>query len=143
MTFPSHMGRFALLSPGEGKEVSFHTSLPEDRCVRLLLKNVGNRNQDPDKDCPLTPHFTVSVARGPSLAKVRSLTELCGLRVKVETYTAPKGPLQCKRCQSFGHTHPSTWLSETRTRQGRVRFQSSSLNAAAGGQPHCQLSRLH
>ena len=23
----------------------------------------------------------------------------------METYTAPKGPLQCKRCKRFGHTH--------------------------------------
>jgi len=35
---------------------------------------------------------------------VRSLNKLCGLRVTVETYVAPKGPLQCKRCQRFGHT---------------------------------------
>jgi hypothetical protein len=44
------------------------------------------------------------VARGPEVSRVRSLTELCGLRVTVETYVAPKGPLQCKRCQRFGHT---------------------------------------
>jgi hypothetical protein len=62
------------------------------------------RDQDPEKRRPLTPHFVVSVARGPDVAKVRSVTELCGLRVQVETYTAPKGPLQCKRCQRFGHT---------------------------------------
>jgi hypothetical protein len=112
--------------------VSFHTfSLPEDRCVRLL-KNVckrmpeaeiweelealrinmqavmqlrsKRRDQEPEKDRPLTPHFIVSVARGPDVAKVRSLTDLCGLRVKVETYNAPNGPLQCKLCQRFGHT---------------------------------------
>jgi hypothetical protein len=123
----------ALRSLGEGDGVSFHTfSLPEDRCVRLLLKNLGKhmpeaeikgelealrihvqavmqlrsrrRDQDIEKDRPLTPHFIVSVARGPDVAKVRSLTELCGLRVQVETYNAPKGPLQCKRCQRFGHT---------------------------------------
>jgi len=35
---------------------------------------------------------------------VLSITELCGLRVSVESYLAPKGPLQCKRCQRFGHT---------------------------------------
>ena len=29
---------------------------------------------------------------------------LCGLRVTVETYQAPKGPIQCKNCQRFGHT---------------------------------------
>jgi hypothetical protein len=62
------------------------------------------RDQDPEKNRPLTPHFIVSVARGPDVAIVRSLTDLCGLRVKVETYNAPKGPLQCKRCQRFGHT---------------------------------------
>jgi hypothetical protein len=62
------------------------------------------RDRDPEKDRPLTPHFIVSVARGPDVAKVRSLIELCGLRVLVETYIAPKGPLQCKRCQRFGHT---------------------------------------
>jgi hypothetical protein len=59
------------------------------------------RDQDPEKDRPLTPHFIVSVARGPDVAKVRSLA---GLRVKVEKYNVPKWPLQCKRCQRFGHT---------------------------------------
>jgi len=43
------------------------------------------------------------VAREPEVSKVRSITELCGLRVSVESYVAPKGPLQCKRCQRFGH----------------------------------------
>jgi hypothetical protein len=123
----------ALRSLGEDKGVSFHTfSLSEDSCVRLLLKNVGKRipeseikeeletfsisvqtvmqlrskrrDQDPEKDRPLTPHFVVSVARGPDVAKVRSLTEICGLRIQVETYVAPKGPLQRKRCQRFGQT---------------------------------------
>jgi hypothetical protein len=118
----------ALRSLGEDKGVSIHTfSLPEDRCVRLLLKNVGKRmpeseikeelealsisvqavmhhrskprGQDPEKDRPLTPHFVVTVARGPDVAKVRSLSEICGLRIQVETYVAPKEPLQCKRCQ--------------------------------------------
>jgi hypothetical protein len=81
----------ALRSLGEVKGVSFHTfSLPEDRCVRLLLKSLRKRmpeaeikeelealhvsvqavmqlrlkrrDQDPEKDRPLTPHFIVSVA---------------------------------------------------------------------------------
>ena len=38
------------------------------------------------------------------MEKVRSVTEICGLRVSVKTYIAPKGPLQCKRCQRLGHT---------------------------------------
>jgi hypothetical protein len=90
--------------------VSFHTfSLHEDRQVRLLIKNLGRqmpesvvreelevlgmraqgvmqlrsgrRDLDASKDRPLTPHFIVSVARGPGVQKVRSLSELCGLRL--------------------------------------------------------------
>ena len=64
----------------------------------------GRHNPDPAKDRPPNPHFIVSVARLFEVSKVRSLTELCGLRVSVESYVAPKGPLQCKRCQRFGHT---------------------------------------
>jgi hypothetical protein len=92
------------------KGVSFHTfSLPEDRCVRLLIKNLGRqmpedvvreeletldiyvqgvlqlrsgrRDQEASKASTLTPHFTVSVARGPEVMKLHSLTELCSLRV--------------------------------------------------------------
>jgi len=102
--------------------VSFHTySLLKDRCVRLLNKNLckrmpegvvleelgsldirvqgvmqlryGSRDQDPAKDRPANPNFIVSGARGPEVSKVRALTELCCLRVSVETYVAPKGPV--------------------------------------------------
>ena len=64
----------------------------------------GRRDQDPSKDRPSTPHFIVSLARGPEVSKVQTLTELCGLRVTAESYVVPKGPLQCKSCQRFGHT---------------------------------------
>jgi hypothetical protein len=102
----------ALRSLDESKGVSFHTfSLPEDRCVRLLVKDLGRnmpadvvreeleglgicvqgvlqlrsgrRDQEAAKAQPLTPHFIVTVARGPEVEKVRSLTELCVLRVSV------------------------------------------------------------
>lgn len=102
----------ALRSLDVSKVISFHTfSLPGDRGVRLLVKNLGKRmsetvvreelevlgicvqgvlqlrfgrrDQDPDKDRSVTPHFTVSVARGPDVANVRSITQLCGLRVSV------------------------------------------------------------
>jgi hypothetical protein len=56
----------------------------------------GRRDLDAHKNRPLTPQFIVSVARRPGVHKVRSLS--------VETYVAPKGPVQCKRSQSFGHT---------------------------------------
>jgi hypothetical protein len=48
------------------------------------------RDQDAEKDRPLTPHLIASVARGPDVAKVRSLAELCDLRIKVETYKLQK-----------------------------------------------------
>jgi hypothetical protein len=53
---------------------------------------------------PFHPHFIILVARRPEVSKVRSLTELCGFRVSMVSYLAPKGPLQCKRCHRFGHT---------------------------------------
>ena len=71
---------------------------------RSLAAPAGRSDQEASKACPLTPHFIVSVARGPGVVKFRSLTELRGIRVSVETYVDPKGPLQCKRCQRFGHT---------------------------------------
>jgi len=118
----------------DGKDsVSFRTfRLAEDRCVRHLVKNLvrgmpesvvreelvslnirvqgvtqlrfGRRDPKSAKNRPPTLHFNLSVARRPEVSKVRSLTELCGLRVSVESYVAPKGPLQCERCQRFGHT---------------------------------------
>ena len=53
------------------------------------------------KDRPPIPHFMASVVWGSEVSKVRSLTELCVLRVSVETYVASKGWLQCKICQHF------------------------------------------
>jgi hypothetical protein len=49
------------------------------------------RDQDPEKDRPLLPHLNVSVALGTDVALVRSLTNLGGMRVKVETYNAQRG----------------------------------------------------
>ena len=123
----------ALRSLDSSRGVSFHTFfLPEDRGVRLLVKDFGKtmtesvvheemaalsisvqglmqlrsgrRSQNGAQDRPLTPHFIVSVPQGPEVTKLRSLTELCGLRISVETYAAPKCPVQCKRCQRLGHT---------------------------------------
>ena len=100
---------------------SFHTfSLPEDRCVRLLVKTPskhmpedvvraelenlgicfqgalqlrsGRRDQEADKARPLTSHLIVSFARGPEVTKVRSLTELCVLRVSVKHTLRRKDP---------------------------------------------------
>ena len=104
--------------------MSFRTfTPPEDQCARLLVKKLGRGmpdsvvreeletlgihvqgvtqlrsgrgDQDPIKNRPPTPHFIVSVARGPEVSRVRSFTEICGFRVSVESYLAPKGPMQC------------------------------------------------
>ena len=116
-----------------GEGVICHTfTLQEDRCVRLLLKNLGRGMPEsvvreeleslefsclgshaaafrPSRPGPSQgplshTHFVLSVARGPEVSKVCSITELCGLRVSVESYVATKGPLQWKRYQRFGHT---------------------------------------
>jgi hypothetical protein len=74
-----------------------------DICVQGDLQlRTGRRAHETSKTRPLTPHFIVSVARGPEVAKLRSLTKLCGL-VSVETHIVPKGPLQCKRYKRFGN----------------------------------------
>jgi hypothetical protein len=112
----------------DGKEgVRLNTfTPPDDGCLRLLVKNLSRRMPEsiirdelmsrdscrcdlhtrpaPHQGLPSHPHFIVSVARGPDVSKVRSLAELRGLRMSVESYVAPKGPLQCQGCQRFGHT---------------------------------------
>ena len=158
--------------------MSFHTfTLPEERCARPLVKNLGRgmpesvvreelesldicvkgvkqlrsgrRDQDPTKHRPLTPQFIVSVARGPEVYKVRSITELCGLRASVETYMASKVLLQYKRCQRFGYTHrnfgyaPRYVVCGGTHLSGGCSTPRNSTSAAARGQPHGELPRLY
>jgi hypothetical protein len=120
----------ALRSLDGGKGLGFHIfSLAEDQEELLLFKNLagkrrralsvrswwslarlhgvmllrsGSRDLDATKYWQLTSKFIVLLPRGPGFQKVRSLSELCGL--SVEMYVIPKGPVQCKRCQRFGHT---------------------------------------
>jgi hypothetical protein len=95
----------------------------------------GRRDQDPAKDRPPTPHFIVSVARGPEVSRVRSLTELCGLRLSVESYVAPKGPPHCKRCQRFGHTHHNCGYAPRCVACGGSHFSGGCSNPRE--QPQC------
>ena len=81
--------------------MSFHTSVPEDGCVHLLIKNLGRQmpeniiqeeletlgisvqgvlqvctrchDQETSKAHPLTPHLIVSVAQGPEVVNLCSL----------------------------------------------------------------------
>ena len=70
----------------------------------VLQLRSQRRDPDPAKHMFPTQHFIVTVAHGPLVSKVRSLTSLCDFRVTVETYQVPKGPIQCKNSQRFGHT---------------------------------------
>jgi hypothetical protein len=74
-------------------------------CVQGVLQlGSGRRDRDPEKDRPATPHFIVMMGRGPDVSRVRAITQLCGLRPTVESYTAPRSPMQFRSCQRFGHT---------------------------------------
>ena len=55
------------------------------------------------------------------------MTELCGLRVSVETYITLKGPLQCKHCQQCDTvvTHAGVLLLVRLTSQGSALPHSS------------------
>jgi hypothetical protein len=154
----------ALRSLEWGEGVSFHTfTLPEDRSARLLVKKLGRgmpesvvreelealdihvqgvmqlgsgrRDQNPAKDRPLTPLLIVSVARGPEVSKVRSITQLSGLRVSVESFVATKGPLQCKRCQRFGHTQHNCAYAPRCAACGGSHLSEGCSTARE--QPHC------
>jgi hypothetical protein len=122
----------ALRSFDGSKGLSFHTfSLPEDRCVRLLVKKLdrqmpedvvreglenlricvqevlqlrsGRRDQEASKARPLNPYFIVSVQRGPKWRNyvLWPNSAICESRWRSIT---PRKGLKCKRCQSFGHT---------------------------------------
>jgi hypothetical protein len=112
----------------------------------VMPLRTGRRDQDPTKDRPLTPHFIVSVTRGPEVSKVRSITKLCGLLVSVESYVAPNGPLQCKRCQRFGHTqHNCGYAPRCAACGGSIPLRWVLNPAGAApvlwlrGQPHSEL----
>jgi hypothetical protein len=146
----------ALLSLYGGDGVSFHTfTLQEDRCVRLLLKNLdrgmpesvireelealdiyvqgvmqlrsGHRDQDPTKDHPLAPHFIESVARGPEVSKVQSITDLCG--------RWSRAWLQRARCNESAASASGTRSVTADTRPGasRVLAPTSLVGAQTGG----------
>jgi hypothetical protein len=107
-------------------------------CVQEVMQiRSGRREQNPEKARPETQQFLVTVAHGPEVSKLRYITQLCALRVAVESYTAPKEPLQCKRCQFFGHTQrncgyaPRCVACGETHHSGECSTPKTSLNAAA------------
>jgi hypothetical protein len=160
------------------KCVGFHTfALPEDAEVRLLIKKLGRqmlesvvredlealdisvqgimqihsgrRDLYASKYRHLSPHVNISVAWGLGVQKVRSFSELCGLRVSVETYVALECPVQCKQCQLFGHTQryccyaPRCFAcAETHTSGECSAPKQQLICCSCWGQPHGQLPAL-
>jgi hypothetical protein len=110
----------------------------------VMQRRSKRRDQDPEKDRPLTPHFIVCVARVLAVAKVHSFTDICALGVKVETYRAPKGPLQFRRCQRFGHAQLNCGCAPTCVTCGEAHPSGSCATSKQQlrGYPHCQPSRL-
>jgi len=144
--------------------VSYHTfTLPEDNlgrgmpesvvrdeleCLSIHVQGVTQLRSGPRQEPPSSPQFIVSVARGPEVSKVRSLTELYDLRVSVESYVAPKGPLQCKRCQRIGHRQRKCVYAPRCVACGAPASpvdalpRGKSLSAVAAREPHSELPCL-
>jgi hypothetical protein len=98
-----------------------------DICVQGALQlRSGSRDQETSKTSTLTPHFIVSVARGPEVAKLHSLTELCSLRVSVETYSTSRRKAPCSASTANASavrsataiTHPTVLFVVGLTSQG-------------------------
>jgi hypothetical protein len=70
---------------------------------------------------------------------VRSITELCGIQVSMETYVSPIGTLQSTRCQTFRHTQrncgyePSCIACGSPKSKVGALTQGSSLSAMTAG----------
>jgi hypothetical protein len=152
----------------------FHTlSLPEDRCMRLLktwakacpklrskrswrhcesvckpscFSGCGYGSKTPGKVVRL--HLTsASVARSPNVAEVRSLTEFYRLRMKAESYNAPKGPLQYKLCQRFRYVRRNCGCAPRCVSCGDANPSTRGRPSALAGTtlsegPNCQVSRF-
>jgi hypothetical protein len=94
----------------------------------------GRREHEAAKARPLTKHLIVSIAWG---LEMRFLTVLCGLRVSVEKYNAPKDPCSASAVNApairsgTAATHPGMLLVVRLTSQGSAATHSSSLSAAA------------
>ena len=90
----------------------------------------------PLKLAPLTPHFIVSVARGPDVANIRSQKELCGLRVSVETTLPRRDPCIASATNASAtrsgtaDTHPSV-LPVVRLTSGECSISQQQLKCCS------------
>ena len=99
----------------------------------------GRRDQDQTKDCPHTPHFIAFLARVTEVSKVRSIIELCGLRVSVESYVAPKVPCNANAASASdsrnvtAYTRPGAQRVVAPTSPVDAQPSGNSLSAVAAG----------
>ena len=69
------------------------------------------------------------------MSRVRPITEHCGLWGSVESYLAPKGPMQCKRYQRFEHTQRNCGYAPRCVACGGCHLSGGSSTPRE--QPHC------
>lgn len=109
----------------------FQSVVGEDlNSVQICVQGVtpmrnGRREQDPDKNRLPTIHFIVSVALGPDVTKVRSLSELFGFRVSVESYVAANSHYNSSAA-SFYYTYSLT--ADANTGASRVAAPTSPVD---------------
>ena len=82
----------------------------ENRKRNLMRQNDPEANLPPIPLRPL-PMFQVRLDRPEQKASLTKITHMLGLSTKVEPYHSAPGPIQCRRCQAFGHTHKACALS--------------------------------
>ena len=87
----------------------------------------------------MTPYFIVTVARDPDVSKVCSHTQICGLRVTVESCTAPIGRRSASDVSASAvpsktaATRPGVWRMGRLTSPVSARPPRSSFSAAVQG----------
>nr|CAD7396222.1 unnamed protein product [Timema poppensis] len=87
-------------NPGEIQEESVEMGFPVKSITQMLSQckrdhKTGERQR--------LPNFVVSLTPGEHTTRLYSISVLCGLRIRVEKYKSPGGPVQCKNCFRFGH----------------------------------------
>ncbi|UYV79488.1 hypothetical protein LAZ67_17002858, partial [Cordylochernes scorpioides] len=66
-----------------------------------MTKIVRLRRAGTKEELPL---IQVTLPKTPKNKDIYNITDICDMKCRVEAYRAPKGPGQCHRCQSFGHS---------------------------------------
>jgi hypothetical protein len=127
-----------------------------DKVARLTSRRPGidgATSQEP-RGLPLFVVYTMSKETAQAIRKV---TKLCYSKVSVENYQSPSGPVQCYRCQRFGHTskfcasrpqcmkcakdHPTHECKKPKTTTGRCSNCNGDHVASYRGCPAYQLAR--